>query len=98
MYTCTVTCKVSDLVSVGLMNISDKAKMKMKESIVSLGNVKTNKLSFTLVPSSSSFVHANPSFHPLVASFPFYVIVASYPINYVASSLPFNLSGRCSFT
>ena len=52
MYTCTVTCKVSDLVSVGLMNISDKAKMKMKESIVSLGNVKTNKLSFTLVPSS----------------------------------------------
>ena len=31
-----------------------------------------NKLSFTLVPSSSSFfVHANPSFHPLVASYPF---------------------------
>ena len=30
------------------------------------------KLSFTLVPSSSSFfVHANPSFHPLVASYPF---------------------------
>ena len=31
-----------------------------------------NKLSFTLVPSSSSFfVHANPSFYPLVASYPF---------------------------
>ena len=32
----------------------------------------SNKLSFTLVPSSSSlFGHANPSFHPLVASYPF---------------------------
>ena len=35
-------------------------------------NICSNKLSFTLVPSSSSFfVHANPSFHPLVASYPF---------------------------
>ena len=42
LYTCTVICNESDLESVGLVNISDKAKMKMMERNVTLGNVKSN--------------------------------------------------------
>ena len=56
LYTCTVSVKPvlticvqlyshskeSDLVSVCLVNISDKTKIKMIENVVSLRNVKTN--------------------------------------------------------
>ena len=34
LYTCTVSCNELDLESVWLVNISDKAKMKMMERIV----------------------------------------------------------------
>ena len=38
MSTCTVTCHESDLESVFLMNISDKTKIKIMESIITIGN------------------------------------------------------------
>ena len=42
LHTCTVSCNKSDLESVGLVNISDKAKMRMMERNVTLVNAKTN--------------------------------------------------------